>query len=94
MGVLGLAQQVKDLALSLMCLTLLLWHRFNPWRGNFHMPQAWPKKWSWTFYGSQHSIEGACEMLDPVHGFWSFSSLSSEVVLENPMLLHMQLPVR
>ena len=28
----------KDLALS------LLWHRFNPWPGNFRMPQAWPKQ--------------------------------------------------
>ena len=32
------AQQVKDLALS------LLWCRFDPWPGNFHMPWAWPKK--------------------------------------------------
>ena len=32
----GLA--VKDLALS------PLWLRFNPWPGNFHMLQEWPKK--------------------------------------------------
>ena len=32
----GLA--VKDSALS------LLRHGFYPWPGNFHMPQAWPKK--------------------------------------------------
>ena len=31
-------QWVKDLALS------LLWHRFDPWPGNFHVPQAEPKK--------------------------------------------------
>ena len=33
-----MAQHVKDLALS------LLWHVFNPWPGNFRMPQTWPKK--------------------------------------------------
>ena len=32
----GLA--IKDLVLS------LLWLRFDPWPGNFHMPWAWPKK--------------------------------------------------
>ena len=32
-----MAQQVKDLALS------LLGYGFNPWPGNFHMLQAWPK---------------------------------------------------
>ena len=32
-----LAQQVKDLALSLQQLRLLLWHRFNPWSRNFCM---------------------------------------------------------
>lgn len=29
-----MAQQVRDLALS------LLWHGFLPWPGTFHMPQA------------------------------------------------------
>ena len=29
---------VKHLVLS------LLWFRFDPWPGNFHMPEAWPKK--------------------------------------------------
>jgi len=38
------AQQVKDLALSLQRLRLLLWHRFDPWLGNFHMPWAQAKK--------------------------------------------------
>ena len=32
------AQQVKALALS------LLWYEFDPWPGNFHMLQVWPKK--------------------------------------------------
>ena len=35
-------QQVKDLALSLRWLGLLLWHRFNLWPGNFCMPWAVP----------------------------------------------------
>ena len=38
------AQQVKDLALSLMWLHPLLWHRFDPGSQNFHMLQAWPKR--------------------------------------------------
>ena len=32
-------QQVKDPALSLKWLGLLLWHGFDPWSGNFHMPK-------------------------------------------------------
>ena len=32
------AKSDKDLALS------LLWHRFDPWPGNSHVPGAWPKK--------------------------------------------------
>ena len=39
-----MAQRVKDLVLSLLWLWLLLWRRFDPWPGNFHMPQAWQKK--------------------------------------------------
>ena len=35
---------VKDPALSLQWLGSLLWRRFSPWPGNFHMPWAWPKK--------------------------------------------------
>ena len=38
------AQQVKDSALSLQQLRLLLWCGFHPWPGNFCMPQMWPKK--------------------------------------------------
>ena len=39
-----MAQQVKGPALSLQQLGLLLWRRFDPWLGHFHMPQVWPKK--------------------------------------------------
>ena len=35
---LGEGVQVKDPALSLLWLGWLLWYRFNPWPGNFHMP--------------------------------------------------------
>ena len=38
------AQWVKDQALSLQWFGLLLWGRFDPGPGNFHMLQAWPKK--------------------------------------------------
>ena len=33
-----MVQWVKDLALPLLWLGLLLWHGFHPWPGNFHMP--------------------------------------------------------
>ena len=33
-----MAQQIKDLVLS------LLWHGFDPWPRNSYMPQAWQKK--------------------------------------------------
>ena len=33
-----MAQQIKDLALS------LLWHRFDTWPGYFLVPWAWSKK--------------------------------------------------
>ena len=39
-----MAQQVKDPALSLPWLRLLLWNGFDPWPGTFHMPWVWPKK--------------------------------------------------
>ena len=39
-----MAQHVKDPALSLQQLRLLLWCQFDPRPGNFHMPQAWPKR--------------------------------------------------
>ena len=46
-----MAQQVKDPAMSLQQLRLLLWFGFDPWPGNFHMPWVQPKtnkqkKWS------------------------------------------------
>ena len=37
-----MAQWVKDLALSLEWAGYLLWHRFDPWLGNFYMPWAQP----------------------------------------------------
>ena len=37
-----MAQQVKDLAL--LPKWLLLWHKFDSWPRNFHLPQVWPKK--------------------------------------------------
>ena len=47
-------QQVKDLVLSLQQLRSLLWHGFNPWPGNFHMPQAWPKKCEFVTLSNFH----------------------------------------
>ena len=34
---------VKDPVLSLPWLGSLLWHGFDPWPWNFHVPWAWPK---------------------------------------------------
>ena len=39
-----MAQWVKDLALSLFWLELLLWCWFGSWLGNFHMLWVWQKK--------------------------------------------------
>ena len=39
-----MVQWVKDLALSLQQLGLLLWHGFDPWPKNLHIPWAWWKK--------------------------------------------------
>ena len=39
-----MVQGVKNPALSLQWLGSLLWLRFDPWPGNFHMPQAQQKK--------------------------------------------------
>ena len=39
-----MAQWVKDMVLSLLWLKSKLWQGFDPWRGNFYMPQVWPKK--------------------------------------------------
>ena len=36
-----MAHQVKDLALSLLFLVTAACG-FDPWHGNFHMPQVWP----------------------------------------------------
>ena len=34
----------KDPALSVQHFWSLLWRGFDPWPGNFHMLQAWPKQ--------------------------------------------------
>ena len=39
-----MTQRVKDLVLSLEQFTSLLWHRFSPWSGDFHMLQVQPKE--------------------------------------------------
>ena len=36
-------QRVKDPPLSLQWLKSLMWHRLNPWLGNFCIPWIWPK---------------------------------------------------
>ena len=53
-GVPTVAQGVMDLVLSLQWLWLLLWHRIDPWLGNFHKPWALPTaplKW-WVVDGT------------------------------------------
>ena len=50
--------RVKDSVLSLQQLGSLLWNRFIPWPGNFHMSWAWSKKHfkvSKMFYTDQHT---------------------------------------
>ena len=37
-------QRVKDPALSLQWLRLLVWGEFSPWPENFYMPQIQPEK--------------------------------------------------
>ena len=43
-------QQVKDLALSLQRLRLLLWHGFDPWAREFCMPPGGSKKKPHIFF--------------------------------------------
>ena len=38
-----MAQRVQDPALSLQQPGSLLWHGFDPWPGNVHTLQVWPK---------------------------------------------------
>ena len=38
-----MAQQVKELALSLLWTCLQLWHGFDPWPKNFQMPRVWQR---------------------------------------------------
>ena len=53
---------VKDLALSLLCLGLLLWCRFDPWPGNFCMLWARPKNPQYVqkLAYSKHLADGNC----------------------------------
>ena len=37
-----MAKQVRERALLLEQLRLVMWHRFDPWPGN--MPQMWPRR--------------------------------------------------
>ena len=39
-----MAQGVRDLVLSLQWLESLLWHGFDSWPRNFHIPWVQPKK--------------------------------------------------
>ena len=39
-----MVQQIKDPALSLQGLRLLLWRKFDRWLRNFHMPRVKPKR--------------------------------------------------
>ena len=50
-----MVQQIKDAALPLLWLWLLLWYGSNPWPGNLrHMPQAQPKKELWPLFEELH----------------------------------------
>ena len=54
-----MVQWVKDLVLSLQGPGLLRWHRFDPWPGNFHMPQVQSKKKKKTNENSKRKEDGA-----------------------------------
>ena len=51
-----MAQRVKDWALSLQWLEWLLWHRFEPWPGHFHMLRAWPTRQNKTKKTNSNAI--------------------------------------
>ena len=62
---------VKDLALSLQWIRLLLWLRFDPWPGKFCILQIWLKKRerenilrvnSWSHALSQEGLGSWCEV--------------------------------
>ena len=44
-----MAQWIKDLAVSLQWLGLLLWHGFDPCPRNFHVPRTYPNNKKKTF---------------------------------------------
>ena len=54
------AQEVKGLALSLQPLRSLLWCRFSPWPGSFHMLSAWPKKKKKKKTEMEKDVQGRC----------------------------------
>jgi len=76
------AQQVKDLALSLLWLRSLLWHRLNPWPRNFRMPQAQlkGKKKRKNGRGKQKKkVRGRCEKQKNIQGeVWLCLALKME----------------
>ena len=51
-----MAQRVKDLVFSLQWLGSLLRHGFDPWPGNFCMPQVWEKTKKKIHYLEKGSI--------------------------------------
>ena len=61
-----MAQQVKDLALSQRWPGLLLWHRFSPWPGNFHMPWVRKKKKD----GDINSLNSHHNVCSDSHAIW------------------------
>ena len=53
------AQQFEDLALSLWWLGFMMWCKFDPWPGNFHMLWGWLKeKISWKRLWGSRNIPG------------------------------------
>ena len=51
-----MAQQVKDLVLSLLWLRLLLWLGFDPWPQNFCIPWAQPTPPNFFFESQLHHV--------------------------------------
>ena len=66
-----MAQQVKDLASSLLWLWLLLWRGFDPWPGNFGMRQAQPE--TKTEAPQNRNVAELVTSLDTFQGLWSLA---------------------